>query len=183
MRRIKNTILFGAVFTLCLCLCLSLSSMPVFAAGSACTGVKNGFASNEYGRGSKSVYIPSSKSWVTYGDVLELQYSWTSDDAAGTVTNLGGIAGISGTIIGFLAVPSTTAAPSDNYTATIVDVNSCPVVALTGLKAARSGSANRGVPLSADGNGYAVVRNATLGLTISGAGNAKSGVLYIYVKP
>lgn len=144
-------------------LLLLLLILPVIAqaAGSACTGVNNGL-------------VPGSMSRV-----IELQYSWTSDDTEGSVDNLGGITGITGTIIAWRAVPGTSSEqPTADYDVTVVDGNGATLAALDNLPNTLTG-ANYGA-LGSNGGMY--VRNATIGLSVANAGNSKEGVVYLYVR-
>lgn len=119
-------------------------------------------------------------------EINEYKWSWVSDDAAGSVVDLGTLNNVCGTVVGFRAVPSGGGtAPSDLYDVTINDENGVDVLQGVGanLPQVASGVGNYQVPITNAGSGGAVyLRNATLKLNITNAGNSKEGDLYLYVR-
>lgn len=107
---------------------------------------------------------------------LELiKFSWTSD-AAGDVTETSN-SEFTGKIIEVVTVPGAGGnQPTNLYDITLTDSNSIDVLHANGAN--RSNAANEYI---IEANTGAVV-NSKLTLTVSNAGNAKQGTVYVYVK-
>ncbi|UCD59032.1 MAG: hypothetical protein JSV16_08025 [Candidatus Hydrogenedentota bacterium] len=111
----------------------------------------------------------------TFGTVKKLTWSWTSDasgDASGTTSTNA----YSGAISRLVTVPDGVDAPTVNYDVVVNDEDSTDV--LMGGGQNRSDTATEQVLASSLG----FVANDKLALVVSGAGNAKKGTVYIYVR-
>jgi hypothetical protein len=110
----------------------------------------------------------------TFGTVKKIAFAWTSTagGAAGDTT-----AGVySGEVIRLVTVPSGASAPDPNYDVVVNDEDSTDV--LMGAGANRHTSNTEQVLASSLG----CVANDKLTLSVSGAGSAKSGTVYLYIR-
>ena len=109
------------------------------------------------------------------GSVWKIVWSWQTDDADGTATGAT-TAEIDGELFGMTTIPDGSAAPSVDYDITITDDGSHDV--LLGAGADRH-TANTEHVLRAS---LAAVASSVLTLNVSAAGNAKEGVVVLYVR-
>lgn len=113
---------------------------------------------------------------ITHGTIKKIKAAWTSDDAtgavSGTTTNP-----FDGRIIGACTVPGlAAAAPTDNYDIAVNDSDGVDI-ALGAL--ANRDTANTEYVSEAS---MAGVAHSKLTVAITTAGNAKTGVLYLYIR-
>lgn len=110
------------------------------------------------------------------GSVKKVKCAWTTDSTTGavdgTTTNT-----YSGRFIGLVTVPSTTAAPSDNYTVTIKDADGVDL--LLGAAVTNRDTANTEFITEASISGAAMSK---LTFGIAAAGNSKQGAAYLLVR-
>lgn len=110
-----------------------------------------------------------------YGSLKKVSFAWTSDgsgNADGATTNA-----YNGAIERLVTVPATAgSAPSDNYDVTVVDEDGVDV--LMGAGVDRDTATAEQVLASALG----CVANDVLTLHVTNAGNAKSGVVHVYLR-
>lgn len=104
--------------------------------------------------------------------IRQYKFEWTSDasgDASGSTGHV-----ISGLIRRIATDPDNTAAPTANYDVTITDESGVDVLGGGGVDRHTSNSEQviPSQPIAVDN---------VLTLVVAGAGNAKSGVVYIYV--
>ena len=108
-------------------------------------------------------------------------WTWTSD-ASGDVNTLGTTDDIiiSGFIIQARFVPGT--GVTDLYDVYLKDANGFDYLHGCGVDQSDTKTDNGclQVPKNADGN-YSFIQRETLSITVSGAGNAKTGTVYLYV--
>ncbi len=113
-----------------------------------------------------------------YLPIKKLIFAWTSEDGGahgGEVTKTTTYS-YTGEIIRLCTVPSGATAPSDNYNVTLLDEDGTDVLMSGGLL--RSSTLTQQVLASSLGSvGYDKLR-----LSISSAGNAKLGTVYVYIK-
>lgn len=115
---------------------------------------------------------------VTHSIVKKIKAVWISDDAAGTAS--GGTSGVyNGRFIGLITVPSAVGGlvPSDNYTITITDSDGIDL--LLGAATGNRDQTNTEFINEASMAGAAAT---TLTFAVSGAGNSKSGIIYLLVR-
>jgi len=111
----------------------------------------------------------------TFGTVKKIAYSWLSDGdgkATKTTTNV-----YSGEIIRLVTVPDGTAAPDDNYTVLVNDEDTTDV--LMGAAVGNRDTANTEQVLASS---LGCVANDKLSLSITGAGAANKGKVYLYIR-
>jgi hypothetical protein len=116
----------------------------------------------------------------TFNKIQKVKFAWTSEDvgadagkATKTTTNA-----YTGEIIRLVTIPGGAPnAPSDNYTVTVTDEDSTDV--LMGAAFANRDEANTEQVLASS---LGCVANDKLTLNVSGAGNAKTGTVIIYIK-
>jgi len=133
--------------------------------------------------------VVTSDTTYTRGDwskgVREIIWTWTSTDGTATAT-AGSVNGVTGTIIGIYAVPSTVSVPDDDYDIDILDAgNSHDVLNGAGdnLPQAAVSDENRRFPVDWLSSGPIFLVNETLsfsGANLNGAGTA-IGKLYLYI--
>lgn len=111
----------------------------------------------------------------THSTIKKVKFAWTSDAAGaadGTTTKA-----YTGEIIRLVTVPGTAGVqPTDLYDVVVNDEDTTDV--LMGAGANRSNASTQQVLASSLG----VVANDKLALSITNAGNAKSGVVYLYIR-
>ncbi|HEY3363952.1 MAG TPA: hypothetical protein VGK74_02715 [Symbiobacteriaceae bacterium] len=111
----------------------------------------------------------------TYSTMKKIAFAWTS--TAGGIATATTDGAYSGEIRRLVTVPGTAGAqPTDQYDVTVNDQDGTDV--LMGAGANRSNAATEQVLASSLG----VVANDTLALSITNAGNAKSGTVYLYLR-
>lgn len=106
--------------------------------------------------------------------VKKVVFAWSQSSGGTAVKTTSGI--YSGQIVRLVTVPSATAAPTDDYDVQVLDEDSTDV--LMGAGANRD-TANTEQVL-ASSLGY--VANDLLTLSITNAGNAKAGTVYLYIR-
>jgi hypothetical protein len=113
----------------------------------------------------------------THGSVRLVKADWLSD-AAGDVTENATTEHYSGVILYAAFVPDAGGTqPTDQYDVTVLDKNSLDV--LNGLGANKSNS----VTAYADQyDGLGAVANSKLTVTVDNAGNAKGGIVYLWIR-
>lgn len=111
---------------------------------------------------------------TTHTSVKKIKFAWTSDDAAGTASGTT-TSYYTGKILGLATDPGATA-PDDNYDITITDSDSVDV--LMGAGANRDEATTEYVLSTSLG----AVVNSQLTINVSGAGNAKVGTAYLYIR-
>ena len=114
----------------------------------------------------------------TFGKIKKITFSWLSENGGGdggkatkTTENV-----YNGEIVRLVTDPGATA-PSDNYTVTLLDEDGTDV--LMGAAVANRDDTNTEQVLASS---LGCVANDKLTLSISGAGNAKIGTVYVYIK-
>ena len=110
----------------------------------------------------------------TFGTVKKITFTWTSDDdgkVTKTTTNA-----YSGEVIRLVTNPDDDAAPDDNYNVVINDEDGNDV--LMGGGATRDTATTEQVLASSLG----CVANDKLSLSITSAGAANKGVVYVYIR-
>ena len=113
---------------------------------------------------------------VTFDTVKKIKFEWLSDDSAGTATVTTDEV-YTGKILGLATVPGLSGdQPDDNYDITVTDGDSLDV--LMGGGANRDETDTEYVLSTSLG---AVVASA-LTINVSGAGNANTGVAYVYIR-
>lgn len=110
----------------------------------------------------------------TFGTIKKIKFAWTS--TAGGAASDTTVNAYSGKILGLATVPDGVAAPTDNYDVTVTDEDGMDV--LMGGGADRD-TADTEYVLSTS---LGAVANDKLTLNISNAGNAKKGVVYLYIR-
>ena len=111
-------------------------------------------------------------------NIYKLKWVWTSDSSAGTATGTTGFqttVPITGTCHRLVTIPTSSAAPDDNYDVYILDEDSADILVAGGLK--RSTSAAQGVV----GTSLGCVKGDKITLSITGAGNSKEGTVILYL--
>lgn len=112
-----------------------------------------------------------------FGTIRKIKFAWTSGSGAEVGTASGQTTKVySGKILGLATDPGGTA-PDDNYTVEILDEDGMDV--LMGAAVANRDTANTEYILSAS---LGAVANDKLTLNISGAGSAKVGIAYLYIR-
>jgi hypothetical protein len=113
----------------------------------------------------------------TVGTVKKIHFAWVSD-ASGNVTGTGGLTTnyFSGELLRLVTVPNGGGTDPTSYTATLLDSDGTD--ALMGGGATRSATVTEQVL----GTSLGAIANSQLTLNISGAGNAKGGDLYVYIR-
>ncbi|MGE0229984.1 MAG: hypothetical protein AB7I38_17065 [Dehalococcoidia bacterium] len=109
-----------------------------------------------------------------YGSVKKVSFAWTSD-ASGNADAQTSLA-YNGEVVRLVTDPDGTAAPTDNYDVAVNDEDGADV--LMGAGANRDTANTEQVLASSLG----VVANDKLTLQVTNAGNAKSGVVRIYIR-
>lgn len=116
---------------------------------------------------------------IVHRPVKKIKFAWTSD-ASGNVNGGAAITtskNLCGKIIGLATVPAAAgSAPSDNYDLTLLDADGVDV--LFGGGADRDTANTEFVQSSSLG----AVVESTLELRVANAGNAKSGVAYVFIQ-
>lgn len=117
-----------------------------------------------------------------YSTIKKITFDWLSDDAAGTFVATPTVGtttyAYTGEIIRVVTNPDGGATqPSDNYTVTVLDADGNDV--LMGACTGNRDTANTEQVLASS---LGCVANDKLALGISGAGNAKGGVVYLYIR-
>ena len=111
----------------------------------------------------------------TFGLIKKIVYDWLSDasgDASATSTS----AAFSGQILRVECVPdSSTTQPSDQYDITLTTADSIDV--LYGQGANLSNSSTVAIV-----SNLGVIANDVLSLTVANGGNAKGGLVYVYIR-
>jgi len=115
----------------------------------------------------------------THGVIKKIKWEWTSHtDGAVSAATAGAqtTKAYNGEIVRFVTIPSSTAAPDDNYDVAIADEDGADVLLGAGVNrdtanTEQVGAANLGV-----------VANDKLTLSIAGAGSGKSGTVYLYIR-
>lgn len=113
---------------------------------------------------------------VTHRPLKKITWAWTSD-ASGNVSGGAGLStkSYTGKIIALTTDPDGTAAPTDNYDIVINDAGGADV--LLGAGADRDTANNEHVAQASLG----AVVESTLELVVSNAGNAKAGVVHLFI--
>lgn len=112
---------------------------------------------------------------ITFASVKKIKAEWVSDDAAGTASGTT-TQYYSGRFIGLITDPGA-AAPSDNYTVTISDGDGIDL--LLGSATGNRDTANTEFIKEADMAGVAA---SQLTFAVSGAGNSKTGTIYLLIR-
>ena len=109
-----------------------------------------------------------------HGTIKKIKYAWTSD-ASGDAdkTTLGAL---TGKILGLTTVPDGTDAPTDNYDVVVNDEDTVDVLMGGG---ANRDTANTEHVLSTS---LGAVAYDKLDLVVSNAGNAKKGIVYVWIR-
>ncbi len=109
----------------------------------------------------------------TYGSLKKIKWTFTSDtagDASGATTTLQ----YNGEAALFVSVPSTTT-PDTNFDVEVLDEDGLDVLA--------GGGANQPVTTKyTQGSSLGVAANDKLYLSVTNAGNAKTGSVYLYLR-
>lgn len=109
------------------------------------------------------------------GNMKEVKIAWTSD-ASGNVTEHTTTNFYNGKIKYFVTDPDGTNAPTDNYDIQLLDRNGIDILAGAG---ANRDTANNEYVLDAS---VGAIVNSQITVAISNAGNAKSGVILLYIE-
>ncbi len=110
--------------------------------------------------------------------IYKLKWEWVSSSTDGTATGTTGFQStvpITGTCHRLVTIPTSSAAPSDNYDVYINDEDGYDILVGGGLN--RSTSATQGVVAASMG----CVKNDKITLSITGAGNSKEGTVILYL--
>ena len=112
-----------------------------------------------------------------YGSIKKIHFAWVSD-ASGNVNGAGGatVGAYNGAILRLVTVPNGGGTAPTSYAVTVNDQDSTDV--LMGAGTGRSATVTEQVLASSLG----VVANDTLTIGITGAGNAKGGDIYLYIR-
>lgn len=111
----------------------------------------------------------------TVGSIQKVVVAWTSDAAGDATGSTSGV--FNGRVLAVVTDPDGTDAPTALYDVTMTDEDSVDV--LNGTGADRSATAIEQVT---DEASLGVVANDALTFTVSNAGNAKKGKLYLYIR-
>jgi hypothetical protein len=111
---------------------------------------------------------------TVHGSVKKIVFAWTSD-SGGDAEEVTAEA-YDGDLLGLTTIPDAAAAPTDNYDIVITDAGGHDV--LLGAGADRATATTEHVARTSLGAAAASV----LTLTVSNAGNAKEGVVILYVR-
>ena len=111
---------------------------------------------------------------TTFSSVKRIKFAWTSD-ASGNVSGTPTAGTYDGEVIAIETIPGTGGTVPTTYTITVQDADGNDVIA--GLGTTRSTTATEWLkkPLGA-------VAASTLTLTIASAGNAKTGIAYLWIR-
>jgi hypothetical protein len=110
----------------------------------------------------------------TYGSVRKVKFSWLSDgDGKATKTTT---ETYNGKILGLTTVPDGTDAPDDNYNVRVYDEDTADVLMGGGLL---RDTANTEYVLSTS---LGAVANDKLSLSVTDAGAANKGTVYLYIR-
>jgi hypothetical protein len=114
------------------------------------------------------------------GGIRVVSYSWTCDSGGNVVATTNDI---EGEIRRFVVNPADGASsPTDNYDLTVTDRDSIDIIGGQGANLSQSTNTNTVCTVN-DGTTYmALVTRGTHTITITNAGNAKSGVIRFYTR-
>lgn len=111
---------------------------------------------------------------ITFPSVKRIRFAWTSD-ASGNVSGIPTVEVYSGVLIALATVPSGAPDAPSAYTIAILDDNGIDILA--GAGTARSTTLTEYIKAP-----QGAVANHHLSLLIAGAGNAKKGTAYLYLR-
>ena len=114
----------------------------------------------------------------TFNTIKKITFAWTSENGGGDAGKASKTTtrAYTGEIIRCVTDPGV-ATPSDNYTVTVTDEDNTDV--LMGACVANRDEANTEQVLASS---LGCVANDKLTLNVSGAGNAKTGTVYLYIR-
>ena len=119
------------------------------------------------------------------GEIIIYKWAWTAEDVnggnEGKVEGVGSLASISGKVIGCSFIPGTGGdQPDDLYDVTLNTSDSFDVLSGKGANLSQS-AGSRTAPVTSDKVPF-YLYNETLTPTISGAGAANTGEIYLFVE-